>query len=482
MISFRKALWLSLMTAIFAVLVTGCNDTLRQFITPVPAPGGDPGALSHAIVLSTNPATPTASNPALGSNLHIDVSGDSVAGVVPVGPSPRFLGKTTNKVFVLNGDNTVTSYIALLPQNTPVSTVTLPTGTVAVGGGFSNSGNFYVVNSATAPPSPASTNNVGVISSSVSAITATIPVGTSPVAVAGNNANNKIYVVNQGSNNVTVISTIDNFAIGNIQVGTSPVWGVMAPDGVHVFIVNQGSNDVSVIDTLLDQVIATIPVGTSPNYAVFEPANQRLYVSNTGSATISVIKANGIDLANGILPTKIAEIPIPAAADSVAALQDGSRVYAAMGGCPAGTNHTTIIATLASCTGNQVAVIDAQALALKKVLTVGPGAVSIDAANNSSRVYVISANDITTVTDNVTQAPNPPQAPRTFATPSVSIINTASDTVLRQAADPSITTLVPTFHVPQQDPACVPTVDSTFNKTVPLPCPEQVPFVVRIIP
>lgn len=479
MISTRKALWLLLATAVLIVLGTGCNDTLRQFITPVPAPGGDPAALSHAIVLSTNPGTPTASNPALGSDLHIDVSGDSVVGVVPVGPLPKFLGKTTNKVFVLNGDGTVTSYLALLPQSTPISTVTLPPGTVAQGGGFSNSGNFYVVNSGTAPPSPSSSNNVGVISATVSAITATIPVGTNPVAVAGNNANNKIYVVNQGSNNVTVVSTIDNFVIGNIQVGTSPVWGVMAPDGVHVFIVNQGSNDVSVIDTLLDQVIATIQVGTSPNYAVFEPTNQRLYVSNTGSATISVIKANGIDLANGILPTKIAEIPIPAAADSVAALQDGSRAYAAMGGCPAGTNHTTIVANLPSCTGNQVAVIDTQALALRKVLTVGPGAVSIDAANNSSRVYVISANDITTIAPN---PPDPNQPPRTFATPSVSIINTASDTVLRQPADSSITTLVPTFHVPQQDPACVPTVDSTFNKSVPLPCPEQAPFVVRVVP
>lgn len=479
MISIRKALWLLLATAFFIVLVTGCNDTLRQFITPVPAPGGDPGVLSHAIVLSSNPATPTASNPALGSDLHIDVSGDSVVSVVPVGPLPRFLGKTTNKVFVLNGDGTVTSYLALLPQSAAISTVTLPPGTVAQGGGFSNSGNFYVVNSGTAPPSPSSTNNVGVISATVSAITATIPVGTNPVAVAGNNSNNKIYVVNQGSNNVTVVSTVDNFVIGNIPVGTSPVWGVMAPDGVHVFIVNQGSNDVSVIDTLLDQVIATIPVGTSPNYAVFEPTNQRLYVSNTGSPTISVIKANGIDLANGILPTKIADIPLPAAADSVAALQDGSRAYAAMGGCPAGTNHTTIIANLPSCTGNQVAVIDAQALALRKVVTVGPGAVSIDAANNSSRVYVVSANDITTVNPN---PPDPNQAPRTFATPSVSIINTASDTVLRQPVDASITSLVPTFHVPQQDPACVPTIDPTFNKTVPLPCPDQIPFVVRVVP
>jgi YVTN family beta-propeller protein len=291
------------------------------------------------------------------------------------------------------------------------------------------------------------------IAANVNAATTTIPVGTNPLAVVGNNANNKIYVVNQGSNDVTVISTIDNFVLGNIPVGTSPVWGVMAPDGVHVFIVNQGSNDVSVIDTFLDKVIATIPVGNSPNYAVFEPTNQRVYVSNTGSPVISVIKANGIDLANQVLPTKIADIPIPAPAISVAALADGSRAYAAMGGCPAGTNQTNLITgttpNLPSCTGNQVAVIDSQSLALRKVLTVGEGAVSIDAASNSKRVYVIGAN----VKDPTTSAP----------AANVSIINTADDTVLS------------TIPIPQQSLGC----------QNPKACPQnatQIPFMVRVFP
>ena len=69
----KKTLGLFLATAALVVVLAGCNDTLRQFIVPVPQPGGDPAALSDAIVLSTNP------NPgALGSDLHIDVSGDSV--------------------------------------------------------------------------------------------------------------------------------------------------------------------------------------------------------------------------------------------------------------------------------------------------------------------------------------------------------------------------------------------------------------------
>ena len=461
MIRTRNTPRLALFAAISMLLMSGCNDTLRQFITAVPGPGGNPtGAPSHAIVLSTNPATPSDGSVAVGSDLHIDVSGDTVVGVVPVGPSPVFLGKTTNRAFILNGQGTtpngaatVTSYIALLPQSSTPTTTTLPAGTDPVAGGFSSSGNFYLVQSANIDPTIPGLNNAGMIAANVNAITTTIPVGTNPVAVVGNNSNNKVYVVNQGSNDVTVISTIDNFVLSTIPVGTSPIWGVMATDGVHAFIVNQGSNDVSVIDTFLDKVIATIPVGNSPNYAVFEPTNQRVYVSNTGSPVISVIKANGIDLANQVLPTKIADIPIPAPATSVAALPDGSRAYAAMGGCVAGTNHTNLITgaspALPGCTGNQVAVIDTQALGLKKVITVGAGAVSIDAANNSQRVYVIGAN----VTDPTTGAP----------AANVSIINTADDTVLS------------TVPIPQQSLGC----------QNPKACPQnatQIPFMVRVFP
>ena len=44
-----------------------------------------------------------------GSDTHIDVSGDSSVGIVPVGVNPVFLGKTSNRAFVINrGDPTAT--------------------------------------------------------------------------------------------------------------------------------------------------------------------------------------------------------------------------------------------------------------------------------------------------------------------------------------------------------------------------------------
>ena len=92
-----KTMWLLASLCILMLVAVGCNDTLRQFIVPVPSPSGDPGTLAHAITLSTNPSAN-----GLGSDMHIDVSGDSSVGIVPLGVNPVFLGKTSNRVFIIN--------------------------------------------------------------------------------------------------------------------------------------------------------------------------------------------------------------------------------------------------------------------------------------------------------------------------------------------------------------------------------------------
>ncbi len=505
-----KTMWLLASLGILMVVAVGCNDTLRQFIVPVPSPSGDPGKLAHAITLSTNPVVP----PNNGSDMHIDVSGDSSVGIVPVGLNPVFLGKTSSQVFIINSGNpggspavpaTVSIYVALLP-NSNVSTVTLPAASSSpVAGATSSSGNIYIANRLS--------NNVDLIAAGVFAVTSSIAVGTEPVMIAGNGANNKIFVVNHGSNNVTEISTVDDTVIKTIPVGSQPIWAVMSTDGLFVFVVNQGDGTVSVIDTSLDIVLPCAPgpsclggnaikVGTtaspSPNFAFYEPTLKRVYVSNTGEPSITVIKGNGFDLGSNpqVLPAKIADIPLSDSPTSVTALSDGTRAYAALGHCPAGVNHLTLpdptsLSNASHCPGNLVSVIDAVGLRETGTIGVGPGAVSVDAASDSSRVYVVSANDITTVRDDV-HAPNCTDTAclpgavlpdRTFPTPSISIIKTATNTVLATPVNAGIVNRpLPTFHVPQQDPTCVPTIDPNFNDEVPLPCPLQSPFVVRTFP
>jgi YVTN family beta-propeller protein len=461
-----KAMWLLAGLGILVLLAAGCNDTLRQFIVPVPPPTGDPGSLAHAITLSTNPI-PSAD----GSDLHIDVSGDTNVGIVTVGPNPVFLGTTSNQAFVINSGDastppTVSVYIALNPQGATVSTVTLATSgpdavKTPIAGATSSANNIYIANR--------DSNNVSVISTGVLAVTTTIPLpagDSQPVMIAGNAANNKIFVVNQGSGNVTEISTIDNTVIKDITVGSSPVWAVMSTDGLFVFVVNQGDGTVSVIDTSLDIVLPcsgvfcvggnAIRVGSSaassPNFAFYDPKLKRVYVSNTGENTISVIKANGIDLGSvpQVLPEKLKDIPVSGTPVSVTALSDGTRAYAALGNCPAGVNHTTIVAQAPSCTGNLVSVIDAVALTEKKTITVGVGPISIDASHSASRVYVVNSHDTVTGSSG------------THTAGTVSDISTITDSVVMVKL------------APQQDPKC-PVSATVF-------CPVQTPFMVRTFP
>ncbi len=469
-----KTFWLVVAAAILVLILAGCNDTLRQFITPVPSPTGDPSALSNAIVLSRNP--PVNNQPQLGSNLHIDVSGDSVAGIVPLGPDPTFIGKSSNRIFALNSDSTVTSYLALSPLTQNPAITTLPAGSVGVAGAASPVNNFYLANPGQ--------NNLNVIAPAPIAVTAILSAGNKPVAVASSPSNGKIYVVNQAGNSVTVISGTDNANLGDISVGAGPVWAVMSSDGANVFVVDQAGDSISVIDTLTDRVFATItlPTGSAPNFAYYESKFKRLFVSNTGAPFVTIIKADGID-ANAtppVLPIKLKDVPVSGTPTSVTALPDGTRAYAALGNCAAGINHLTIPDAVVggACTGNLVSVIDVNALTERKTIQVGPGAVSIDAATNGSRVYVVSAHDVTNIQANV----NLPQSDRTISTPSVSIIDTRTDTVLRSPVDPTVTTLVPTFHTPPQVSSCVTAIDPNFNNKVPIPCPGQIPFLVRIFP
>jgi len=348
-------------------IMSGCGDTFRPTITPVFKPGGDPASLGQAVVLSTNPA-------GNGSTMHINTSGDTNVGVVTVGPNPVFLGRSVSQALAVNGNNSATLYIALLPTSTTINTVTLPASTS------------------------------GAVASGL-------------------------------GNDVTVFSSIDNSFVKTIPVGSQPIWALMSSDTGAVYVVNQGDGTVSVIDTGIDKVITTIPVGASPNFAFFDQRLKRIYVTSTGSSTVSVIKGDTINLGLGIVPTKITDITLSGAPTSIVALSDGTRAYAALGGCPVGVNHTNLLSNLASCTGNRVSVIDVIALHETKTITVGSGAVSIDAAGDATRVYSVNAND-----------------------KNVSIIRTSTDTELQR------------MPAPQQDLTCTSA------------CALQTPFTVQVFP
>jgi YVTN family beta-propeller protein len=394
----NRTIWAALAVLVLGIYVAGCGDTFRPTINFVTQPGGQNQNLGQAVVLSTNPS-------GNGSTTHIDVSGDTNVGVIVDGPNPVFLGKAGGRVFIINGDNSLTIYTGLSPLASLVSTLGLPpTVSGVVGGAASANGNLYLADS--------NSNNVTLLPGNQSVVTNAIQVGARPVMVAAGPNGNKAYVINHDDNTVTVIGTSDNAVIKTIPVGAQPIWGVMSDDGVDVFVVNQGDGTMSVIDTTLDQVLcnpassapcpSTLNLnGTSPssalssNFAFYDNVRKRVYVTNPGDNSVTAIKADSINLGvtPQVLPTVLAKIPLSGSPLSIAALADGTRAYTALAGCPVGTNHTNLLANLASCNGNQVSVIDVVALKEAKLIPVGAGAVSIASSTDGTKVYTANAHD-----------------------------------------------------------------------------------------
>lgn len=385
----------------FCILICGCGDTFRPVATPLPQPTPTPQnfrlAVFTACQLMQNPADPGNAtdkicNPAATNGsvaVDVNVSGDSVEGVVPVGLGPVFaLVENTVAVTVTTADfnnDTITqhndSHISSTPFVSNPVTIGLPSGARPISMVTSN-GTIYVAESGR--------NVVGVLGNSPLSLSAEVPVGTTPVNMAVLPNAKKIYVVNQGSGNVTVISPVDNSVITTVPVGSSPAFAVPSADSSRVFVLNRGSGTVTVIDATTDAIISTIQVGSSPNFAAFDAQNQRVVVTNSGSSTVSIISA---DPSSPQFLTVLRNVTVGTNPVAVTVLADGTRSYVANAG------------------SNSVSVVNNLSLTVTKTIPVGTFPISI--ASDAESAKVLTANRDSS---------------------NVSVINTSTDS---EVADPS---------------------------------------------
>ena len=126
------------------------------------------------------------------------------------------------------------------------------------------------------------------------AVTATIPVGVQPTAVAVDPALGVVYVANSGNGTVSVISEAAKTVIATIPVGDEPQAVAVDPALGVVYVANQGDGTVSVISEATKTVTATIPVGivgiySHPDGVAVDPALGVVYVANGQGGTVSVI-------------------------------------------------------------------------------------------------------------------------------------------------------------------------------------------------
>jgi YVTN family beta-propeller protein len=358
-------------------LWTACGDYYRPVAYPLTPTQPNPSFLHVAVVISGNGTN----NP--GASTTIDVSGDTAVSQATVGIMPvhAALVLSATRIYVANSlDDTVSMLLPSTP--TPVTTISLPSGSAPDFVASTESTSIYVANSGN--------GTVYAISFVSNAITNTITVGGAPVSMAETPDGQKVYVANAGigGGNASVVSinSVDKslnppIAASTTAPWTSPVWVASRSDSQRVYVLDKGSGFVSAIDTSVDAVKGTASVGIGADYMFYDPTLDRLYVTNPASNTLTVLDAS----TDGLTPmTAFVANPI-----SVTALPDGTRAYVASAAV-SGTSPQTVSSGVTVLNTNDLSVKTIISLAAVPAVcaTKVPSELSTAAAADSSRVYV----------------------------------------------------------------------------------------------
>ena len=159
----------------------------------------------------------------------------------------------------------------------------------------------------------------------------TVSAGSSPGAVAVNQATDKIYVANQGSGTVTVIDGVynDDAHTSTVSVGSSPDAIAVNPVTDMIYIANSSSDNVTVIDGVSNAVYATVNVGLDSYAIAINPVTDKIYVVGYYDAN------NIVTVIDGASNTVTATVTLPLSVNFTALLSRFTRICRSRSESPA---------------------------------------------------------------------------------------------------------------------------------------------------
>jgi len=190
--------------------------------------------------------------------------------------------------------------------------------------------------------------------------------GRFPVAIAVNQATNRIYIVNQQDYTVSVIDGSNDSVIATVPSGYESFSIAVNPITNLIYVTNFLGNDVTVIDGVTHATKA-VPVGSYPVGIAIDTAANKIYLTNdfqTGAVTV-------IDGATN-------------ATHSVAVGKNPNAL---------GINPVTKTIYVTNSQENTVSVIDATTFTIKGTIVVGLGPTNVVVNPLTNRIYVASYSD-----------------------------------------------------------------------------------------
>jgi DNA-binding beta-propeller fold protein YncE len=369
---YRSALQTGLVLLLIIVCVS-CGETYRPVATPIAPNPPDPGFSHIALVVSMNGL----SHP--GASTTIDVSGDTAISQSTVGLMPAYAALIQNgtRVYVADsGDDTITSFSPT--SATPVTTISLPTGSAPSFVATAESATVYVANSGNNTVSA-----ISIISNVIESPLGGIQVGINPVSLAETPDQQFLYSANRGSvgtgGSVTSINPVDRSLNPPIANATwiSPVSVVARSDSNRVYALDQGTGMVSAINPAANAVVTSVSVGVGANFMLYDTTRNRLYVANPANNTVTYLDASSDALTAVVIP-----VANPVA---VATLPDGSRAYISRAAI-SGANVISSVTVINAADGSTKTTIPVTTAS--KVCASNPSELPLAAAADSSRVYV----------------------------------------------------------------------------------------------
>lgn len=217
-------------------------------------------------------------------------------------------------------------------------------------------------------------NTVTVLDPTTCAVTATVPVGDVPGALALAPGGDRLYVANRAGNSVSVIDTRSNLVAETVPVPPGPVDLAASPDGTRVYVGGTRSGFtgpvVAVIDTVALRVTGQVRVGGALVLGLsdlaLDPDGRRLLVA------LDYAVEDAVQVLDAATLRPAGEIT--AAAGGVA-VRDGRTAYVADG------------------VGTTVAVLDTANRIVVTNIDVGEKPLAVVLSPDGSRAFVPSAAD-----------------------------------------------------------------------------------------
>jgi YVTN family beta-propeller protein len=268
--------------------LAGCGNNYRPVVSAINpvGPSSQPSVIATAL-----------SDPGNGGNgliTVIDVFGDTIIANAAVAPLPSYLAvDPLGQTYVLHSNSVLVDSFA---SAAGLMTSTIRQSSLSAGG---NPNQVYPA-SGSAPifiTEPGLSRVAVLTGGAPPTARQELPVPANPVYTVGLSTAPRVYTLSQGASPGTSIGTATaiengttNAISASIPVGVSPIYGVMTADARRAFIINtkgngSGNGTVTVLNVQGNTVDTTIPVGLNPVWAVVSPAINELAVLNAGNGT-----------------------------------------------------------------------------------------------------------------------------------------------------------------------------------------------------